>query len=66
MNLWLCRAFKSVVFVVDGVEGFLKAAKQTLLYNILDALTSSQVQVTGAQGLESCAAFSETNSMPFW
>ena len=35
-----------MVFVIDGVEGFLKAAKQTLLYNLLDALTSSKVQVS--------------------
>jgi hypothetical protein len=40
-----CRAFKTVVFVIDGVDAFVQASKQTLLYNVLDALTSSQVQV---------------------
>lgn len=40
-----CRAFKTVVFVIDQLESFVKAAKQTLLYNMLDALTGSQVQV---------------------
>jgi hypothetical protein len=40
-----CRAFKSVVFVIDQLEAFMRAAKQTLLYNVLDALQHSQVQV---------------------
>eukprot|EP00775_Hariotina_reticulata_P002948 gene2948-3233_t len=40
----LQRAFKTVVFVIDQLESFVKAAKQTLLYNMLDALTGSQVQ----------------------
>lgn len=39
------RAFKTVVFVIDQVDAFVRACKQTLLYNVLDALTSSQVQV---------------------
>jgi hypothetical protein len=34
-----------VVFVIDQVDAFVRACKQTLLYNVLDALTSSQVQV---------------------
>jgi hypothetical protein len=34
-----------VVFVIDQVDAFVRASKQTLLYNVLDALTSSQVQV---------------------
>lgn len=41
----MCRAFKTVVFVIDQVDAFVRACKQTLLYNVLDALTSSQVQV---------------------
>jgi hypothetical protein len=40
-----CRAFKSVVFVIDGLEAFMGSAKQTLLYNVMDALQHSQVQV---------------------
>lgn len=44
--LLLCRAFKTVVFVIDQVDAFVQACKQTLLYNVLDALTSSQVQVS--------------------
>jgi hypothetical protein len=43
------RAFKSVVFVIDGLEAFMGSAKQTLLYNVMDALQHSQVQV-GAVG----------------
>lgn len=42
------RAFKTVVFVIDQVDAFVRACKQTLLYNVLDALTSSQVQVRSA------------------
>jgi hypothetical protein len=42
-----CRAFKTVVFVIDQVDAFVRVCKQTLLYNVLDALTSSQVQVSG-------------------
>lgn len=45
LPLQLCRAFKTVVFVIDQLEAFMKAAKQTLLYNVLDALQHSQVQV---------------------
>uniref|UniRef100_A0A383VEZ4 Origin recognition complex subunit 4 n=1 Tax=Tetradesmus obliquus TaxID=3088 RepID=A0A383VEZ4_TETOB len=40
----LQRAFKTVVFVIDQLEAFMRAAKQTLLYNVLDALQHSQVQ----------------------
>jgi hypothetical protein len=43
-----CRAFKTVVFVIDQLEAFMRAAKQTLLYNVLDALQHSQVQVSRA------------------
>lgn len=43
--LFVRRAFKIVVFVIDQVDAFVRACKQTLLYNVLDALTSSQVQV---------------------
>lgn len=39
------RAFKTVVFVIDHLDAFMKASKQTLLYNVLDALSSSQVKV---------------------
>lgn len=46
-----CRAFKTVVFVIDQLEAFMKAAKQTLLYNILDALQHSQVQVSAFVGV---------------
>jgi hypothetical protein len=35
-----------VVFVIDQMEAFMRAAKQTLLYNVLDALQHSQVQVS--------------------
>jgi hypothetical protein len=37
-----------VVFVIDQLEAFMRAAKQTLLYNVLDALQHSQVQVRTA------------------
>ncbi|KAF6256569.1 origin recognition complex subunit 4 C-terminus-domain-containing protein [Scenedesmus sp. NREL 46B-D3] len=40
----LQRAFKTVVFVIDQLEAFMRAAKQTLLYNVLDALQHSRVQ----------------------
>jgi hypothetical protein len=33
------------VFVIDEVEAYVRVAKQVVLYNLLDALTSSQVQV---------------------
>jgi hypothetical protein len=33
------------VFVIDEVEAYVRVAKQMVLYNLLDALTSSQVQV---------------------
>lgn len=38
------------MFVIDQVDAFVRASKQTLLYNVLDALTSSQVQVRGPGG----------------
>jgi hypothetical protein len=44
-HLLCCRAFKAVVFVIDGLEAYVRASKQTLLYNVLDALSSSQVRV---------------------
>lgn len=33
------------MFIIDQVDAFVRACKQTLLYNVLDALTSSNVQV---------------------
>lgn len=42
---WHFRAFKTVVFIINQVDAFVRACKQTLLYNVLDALTSSNVQV---------------------
>ncbi|KIZ04334.1 Origin recognition complex subunit 4 [Monoraphidium neglectum] len=44
MLLQLRRALKCVVFVIDEVEAYVRVAKQMVLYNLLDALTSSQVQ----------------------
>lgn len=54
--LLLCRAFKTVVFVIDQLEAFMRAAKQTLLYNVLDALQHSQVQVRSASSSSSGTA----------
>ncbi|KAI8464391.1 MAG: hypothetical protein J3K34DRAFT_440678 [Monoraphidium minutum] len=44
MLLQLRRALKCVVFVIDEVEAYVRVSKQVVLYNLLDALTSSQVQ----------------------
>jgi hypothetical protein len=42
-------ALKCVVFVIDEVEAYVRVAKQMVLYNLLDALTSSQVQASWAR-----------------
>lgn len=39
------RAFKTVVFVIDQLDAFVRGSRQTLLYNMLDALQHSAVQV---------------------
>lgn len=40
-----CRGHKSVVFVLDEFDLFAKPVKQTVLYNLLDALQASNIQV---------------------
>ncbi len=40
------RAFKAVVFVLDEMEQYTRRSKQLVLYNLLDALTSSSVRVS--------------------
>lgn len=40
-----CRGHKSVVFVLDEFDLFAKPLKQTVLYNLLDALQASNIQV---------------------
>jgi hypothetical protein len=40
-----------VVFIIDGLEAYVRASKQTLLYNLLDALSSSQVRVRWERGV---------------
>lgn len=42
----LCRGHKSVVFVLDEFDLFAKPVKQTVLYNLLDALQVSNIQVS--------------------
>ena len=41
----LGRGHKVVVFVLDEFDLFAKKAKQTTLYNLLDALQSAGMQV---------------------
>lgn len=46
---WLCgncRGHKSVVFVLDEFDLFAKPVKQTVLYNLLDALQATNIQVS--------------------
>lgn len=43
----LGRGHKVVVFVLDEFDLFAKKAKQTTLYNLLDALQSAGMQVIG-------------------
>lgn len=44
-----CRAMKTVVFIIDEIEAYVGCAlKQIVLYNLLDCLTSSHVQVSHA------------------
>lgn len=52
----LGRGHKVAVFVLDEFDLFAKRAKQTTLYNLLDALQSAGMQVTGSVGkrLPSC------------
>lgn len=44
----LGRGHKVVVFVLDDFDLFAKRAKQTTLYNLLDALQSAGMQVMGS------------------
>lgn len=44
----LGRGHKVVVFVLDDFDLFAKKAKQTTLYNLLDALQSAGMQVNGS------------------
>lgn len=39
------RGHKTVVFILDEFDLFAKPFKQTVLYNLLDALQTSSVQV---------------------
>ena len=39
------RCLKSVIFVVDELDAFTRKGKQVLLYNLLDTLSHSKVQV---------------------
>jgi Cdc6-like AAA superfamily ATPase len=41
----IARCLKSVVFVLDELDVFTKKGKQVLLYNLLDTLAHSKVQV---------------------
>ena len=40
---------KSVVFVLDELDAFTRKGKQVLLYNLLDTLSHSKVQVWEAE-----------------
>ena len=42
----LCRGMKSVVFVLDELDLFAQKARQTLLYNLLDALQAADMQAS--------------------
>ena len=42
----LGRGHKVAIFVLDGFDLFAKKAKQTTLYNLLDAMQSAGMQVT--------------------
>ena len=41
-----CRGMKAVVFVLDEMDLFAGKARQTLLYNLLDALQAADMQVS--------------------
>ena len=41
------RGHKAIVFALDEFDAFARPARQALLYNLLDALQGSQVQVRG-------------------
>ena len=41
-----CRGHKTVVFILDEFDLFAKPFKQTVLYNLLDALQASSVQAS--------------------
>lgn len=43
----LRQGMKTVVFVLDGLEGMARRAKQLLLYNLFDALAGANVQARG-------------------
>ena len=40
-----CRGHKVVIFVLDEFDLFARKPKQTLLYNLLDAMQASDMQV---------------------
>ena len=48
------RGHKSVVFVLDEFDLFAKPVKQTVLYNLLDALQASNIQVWPSNQISPC------------
>ncbi|KDD75244.1 hypothetical protein H632_c789p1, partial [Helicosporidium sp. ATCC 50920] len=57
----LAAAQRSVVFVLDDFDGFARRSKQTLLYNLLDALQASRVRaaVVGVTARVDCVELLE-------
>ena len=41
----VCRSHKVVIFVLDELDIFARKPKQTLLYNLLDAMQAADMQV---------------------
>ena len=58
-----CRGHKTVVFILDEFDLFAKPFKQTVLYNLLDALQTSSVQVRRIHWLTQSIGSSDATAM---
>ena len=58
MSECMCRGHKVVVFVLDEFDLFARKPRQTLLYNLLDAMQASDMQVPNSPAV--------AQTIPLW